>query len=198
MSDNERPIEPGDSRIPERLANVDRPGRRIFPEMFTASYQEHLDCYVLIDQGGLVPTSEEFELVVEMLRTAYSVLDDSDIRQHNVQKLEGATGEERRAAAARTAPRRRKQAGYVYLIEGGGYYKIGKAKNPSNRAQTLAIHLPYPTRLLHAIKSDDSDRAEKHLHERYADRRTNGEWFDLDGDEVREIMGIASLFEENA
>jgi hypothetical protein len=94
-------------------------------------------------------------------------------------------------------PKRKIHQGYVYLLEaeGGEYYKIGKARNPHKRTETLAIQLPFPVKLEHIIECDDYDLAERRLHEIYHQARTNGEWFALTPDEVEEIRAIDEFSE---
>lgn len=77
--------------------------------------------------------------------------------------------------------------GYVYLLEGGGYYKIGRAKDPLARTGTLKIQLPFKTRLVHVIPCEDPVKAERQFHDAYHEERVNGEWFSLDKEEVAYI-----------
>lgn len=78
--------------------------------------------------------------------------------------------------------------GHVYLLEGAGYYKIGRAKDISVRLQQISPRLPFKVRLLHTIKTDDMVEFEKALHNRFQDKRTNGEWFALDEADVAWFM----------
>ena len=43
-------------------------------------------------------------------------------------------------------------AGYVYLIQAGPYYKIGKAKVVGKRIKQIKLQLPYPTHFVHSIE----------------------------------------------
>ncbi len=82
---------------------------------------------------------------------------------------------------------RRDRSGYVYLLEGDGCYKIGHARDPENRVETLKIQLPYPVHLVTFVYSEDRRGLEAELHEKFADKRLNGEWFDLSQNDVEEI-----------
>lgn len=70
---------------------------------------------------------------------------------------------------------------YVYVIRqcqpGAPVYKIGASNNPMRRIKTLQTSNPYPLRLVVMFEGDES--LEKQLHERYANRRLQGEWFAL-------------------
>lgn len=72
--------------------------------------------------------------------------------------------------------------GGVYLVESGGFYKIGKSKNIKSRLSSLKTGSPNGVELLSTYEpyAMTRDRLEKLLHERYADSRTTGEWFTKD------------------
>jgi hypothetical protein len=63
--------------------------------------------------------------------------------------------------------------GVVYLMKSGRYYKIGRSNSAGRRAYELAILLPEPLKLVHAIETDDPPGIERYWHERFADRRAN-------------------------
>lgn len=85
------------------------------------------------------------------------------------------------------------RAGFIYLIESGGYHKIGKAVSVPNRLSQLNVQLPTPLTLVHTIAVSNMSWAENYLHQRYADKRLNGEWFNLSADDVAWICGLDSL-----
>jgi hypothetical protein len=68
---------------------------------------------------------------------------------------------------------------YILKCEYFDAYKIGKAKNPLRRSQTLDIQLPYPTEVVHVIASEDYSRLEREMHNTFANVRLKGEWFRL-------------------
>ena len=83
--------------------------------------------------------------------------------------------------------------GFVYLMKGGDYHKIGLSVDPKNRRQQIATGMPFNVELIHTISTDDMKKAEKHLHKLFAEKRVGGEWFELDEADVEQIMGIEVL-----
>jgi hypothetical protein len=86
----------------------------------------------------------------------------------------------------------RNPAGYVYLLKeiNGAHYKIGKTVDPNNRVATFGVQLPYAVEYEHLIKTDNRHILEGELHQRFADKRVNGEWFNLEPSDVDYIKGL--------
>lgn len=70
--------------------------------------------------------------------------------------------------------------GYVYLIESEYGYKIGKTVNIKSRTRLFEVKLPFPIKLINYSWFDSYSKAERELHVRFAHKRREGEWFDLD------------------
>lgn len=58
-------------------------------------------------------------------------------------------------------------------------YKIGKTIDSDARLGQIAAQLPEKLEKVHTIKTDDAFGIEAYWHKRFADRRREGEWFQL-------------------
>jgi hypothetical protein len=86
--------------------------------------------------------------------------------------------------------------GYIYLVRAimpDTYYKIGLSKNSKSRISTMGVKLPFPIEVTHTFPTDDMRQSEKTLHDRFAHKRVNGEWFELKQADVDYICSIASV-----
>jgi hypothetical protein len=70
-------------------------------------------------------------------------------------------------------------------LKSGRYFKIGRTNSSGRRERELAIQLPEKAQRIHIIQTDDPIGIEGYWHQRFADRRQNGEWFELTTDDVR-------------
>jgi hypothetical protein len=75
--------------------------------------------------------------------------------------------------------------GSVYLLKGpGSRYKIGRTNAFGRRRRELSIQLPFDTRKVHVIETDDPVGVEAYWHQRFAAKRINSEWFELESADV--------------
>lgn len=77
------------------------------------------------------------------------------------------------------------QFGYVYLMKSGRYYKIGKSSFVEKRNYEIGIKLPEELKIMHKIKTDDPSGIETYWHDRFKDKRKQGEWFDLSSGDIQ-------------
>lgn len=91
------------------------------------------------------------------------------------------------------------RAEYVYLlqdVEMTGLYKIGKTNRPKGRVvDDFGVKLPFEVEVLRMMPTYNATKLERELHRKYEHRRVNGEWFDLQENEVLEILCMPSQLE---
>lgn len=157
--------------------------RRIFgSEVLSLNEDEHF--IAPTDQGGNVYSRERWTEIREKTDSFYSLHSDKDIKQ-----MEEHADKRRQQRYLQDRERYvdRKKAGYVYLLHHDGLYKIGITTKLSRRLTQIGTKMPHEVTLIHSIKTDDIVGLETLLHERYATKRMNGEWFALCEEDVQAI-----------
>jgi hypothetical protein len=86
--------------------------------------------------------------------------------------------------------------GFVYMQRHGNRseYKIGKTNDLARREGELKTQLPEQLEPIHYIETDDSSGVENYWHRRFADKRKNGEWFDLSREDVSAFKRWRKIF----
>lgn len=75
--------------------------------------------------------------------------------------------------------------GSVYLMKSGQHHKIGRSNHVGRRSYEVALQLPEKIEVIHEIETDDPEGIELYWHNRFASKRTNGEWFLLTDADVQ-------------
>jgi hypothetical protein len=78
-----------------------------------------------------------------------------------------------------------KEIGHVYLLKHDKVYKIGKSIDASRRYKEIRIQMPQKTEEIHVIATDDPSGIEAYWHNRFKDKKLEGEWFKLSPDDVK-------------
>ena len=79
-------------------------------------------------------------------------------------------------------------AGKVYILKSDKYYKIGVTTGPiSKRIRELQTGSPHQIELVHVIETSDPYGLESQLHRQFADKRRQGEWFELGYFDIQKI-----------
>jgi hypothetical protein len=75
--------------------------------------------------------------------------------------------------------------GHVYLLKHDKVYKIGWSIDAARRYKEIRIQMPHKTEEVHVIETDDPPGIEAYWHNRFRDKRLEGEWFALTADDVK-------------
>lgn len=81
---------------------------------------------------------------------------------------------------------------YVYIIECGNMYKIGKAENVIERFKQLQTGNPFPMRIVKVYQTPLAYNLETYIHKQLQDYRQTGEWFNLLG--IEQVDSIVERF----
>jgi hypothetical protein len=84
--------------------------------------------------------------------------------------------------------------GFVYFIRNGDVVKIGRTKNVENRLKQISSAIPPGQECVLEMSQfvDNSVRAEKDLHDFFADSRVGGEWFRLPDGYLSQASSVLS------
>ena len=77
------------------------------------------------------------------------------------------------------------EIGHVYLLKHEKVYRIGKSIDASRRYKEIKVQMPYKTAEVHVIETDDPSGIEAYWHNRFKDKRLEGEWFKLSASDVK-------------
>ncbi|VVP48250.1 hypothetical protein PS838_05212 [Pseudomonas fluorescens] len=77
------------------------------------------------------------------------------------------------------------KSGVVYLLKSAYGYKVGRTRNIPNRMRAFGVKLPFIYTIPLCAWFEDCHAAESRYHRRFADKRINGEWFDLDDSDIQ-------------
>lgn len=75
--------------------------------------------------------------------------------------------------------------GFVYMLKAGRNFKVGRSNSFDRRSRELKIQLPEQAETVHVIRTDDPIGIELYWHRRFESKRKNGEWFELNAQDVK-------------
>lgn len=161
------------STIPFLLKNVtnERPQVRQYTMNTLKRFTLPADAYDVIKHIALTDDKEyNREVAKDLLKQAGVPLDINSAYHSN------DTAETTRIS----------EKGFVYFIQEdyAGRIKIGKTKNMEQRMETFDVKLPFNIELIHVIESQNHHYTEKLFHVYFANKRVNGEWFELGKEDI--------------
>jgi hypothetical protein len=81
---------------------------------------------------------------------------------------------------------------YLYLIKCQQFYKIGVANDVQGRLAQLSTGSPFELRVVRVFGYINAEIVERVIHQRFTSKRTRGEWFELDEEDLRVFESINS------
>lgn len=159
----------------------------------------HLSFYYVPDRDALIlsrrylqiPPRADVEDLFASLMRLYDMTTEEEIADHNEAMFDRHI--DLRTNHALNWRKRVVQKGYVYVLKMGEYYKIGRSKDVTKRLESIGLLMPITPTLIHTIKTDDMEYAERYMHERFAECRVNGEWFALTDAQIEWICSVTEL-----
>lgn len=79
------------------------------------------------------------------------------------------------------------KSGVVYVLKSAYGYKVGRTRSVPDRMRAFGVKLPFIYTIPLIAWFEDCHLAEHRYHQRFADKRINGEWFDLDEKDIELI-----------
>jgi len=141
---------------------------------------------------GFLPSIGEIDRMISFLYSLKAKGQDA-IDKNNLEKevLEQRRFKDRQEIArSRQKLTKNDRSGYIYFLSSAGYVKIGKTKDLDGRMANLETCTPLEVKLLHFIKSENIDKDEMTFHRMFAIKRTKGEWFKLNENDIEKIRTI--------
>lgn len=146
---------------------------------------EHEDGYFLTDGQGYILESEDLIDIGKNL-IKFAKKHKNDIIETNKKTTE----ELRNFLKDYIKTPKPKPSGQIYIMECGGYYKIGVSKNVKRRQKELDRR-PFKVNIIYESKIvEDCYSVEEMLHNRFSQKRINGEWFNLNNNDIEIIKTI--------
>jgi len=119
----------------------------------------------------------------QLLKAVIEYAKDNDYPSKTISMLEDAVTPEKPQIESNDTPEL--PTGFVYLMKSGKHYKIGHTNSLDRRQYEIDLHLAEKIEPIHSIETDDPSGIEAYWHNRFKDKRMNGEWFSLTPSDVR-------------
>lgn len=140
------------------------------------------DGYYLTDNHGFILKSEELMDIGQNL-IRFAKKHNKSILEYNKEK----GNELHREIASCYKTTKKTPKGYIYIMECGEKYKIGLSKNIERRKKELD-NRPFPVNIIYKSKLiDNVYKIEEEIHSHFKEKQINGEWFDLNENDIRVI-----------
>lgn len=151
--------------------------RKVATKLRLVAYKSKLRPEIL--SNGKILKKEDWFYIKRLIDNFYSSVTYEDIDWMNKERDEQRDEKQRIVS------------GYVYLMKSdNGYYKIGRALDVDIRNKQHMRDYPLVITVLHSFFCRNYIKAESHLLKMFADKKLQGEWFQLDKADIDFITGI--------
>jgi len=144
--------------------------------------------YILETDNHMVPSRQEWQQMRDEIDVLYEGMSDAIIDMLNRQERERQQRAMADALKHVDSPKEytTDSPGYIYLLYGEGtpWHKIGVTKKPLRRINDISAKAPFPIVLVCIIPVMKMVYTEQYWHDRFADKRVEGEWFLLTDEDV--------------
>jgi hypothetical protein len=147
-----------------------------------------LDYIKLGEEDHITQSVEKYIPELEVFAGTSEVVDTA---LNNLREAEIYLKDKKERQCRKEEKQNRLNEGWVYILKGNQYYKIGKTINLDNRIKQISPNLPFETELICAIRSENITRTESTLHQMFKDFRVNGEWFELNDQDVGYLRDLS-------
>lgn len=149
-----------------------------------------------------IPSKESIETLISGLKEFCKRVSQNDIDLFNSQSVQKFAEQNddweyaKAAYADLSEPIQLKapseNPGFIYLLQAGSKFKIGKTTNIQKRIQYLQTGNAEKIVLLKTLYTQYPSQLEKELHGQYRQYRVGGEWFDLPDFVIEQICNMNS------
>lgn len=84
---------------------------------------------------------------------------------------------------------------YLYLIKCQQFYKIGIANDVQSRLAQLSTGNPHELKVLAFYGYENAELVERVIHQKFANKRVRGEWFELDLSDIANFQNICQMLD---
>jgi hypothetical protein len=154
-----------------------------------AKTQSGKGCLLIQDNMGELIKEDEIKAIIKGLTNFVEEYDQEDIDYIN---WKAEQDKMERIKKSSFKPETKNRSGVVYLlkIKDDDQYKIGVSTKFKKRYDKLSTLMPFELETVNLIKSNDIYNLEESLHNKFEDKRINGEWFELSSKDVKYIKSI--------
>jgi len=154
--------------------------------------------YTLRDnEYNFILSQEQWRELRHIVDNFYRDFDDEEIQKKNLKYSEDLQNDLNSILFSYSKPKTKNDkskntnsSGYVYLIAGRDYYKIGQTMYLEKRVKSISRTLPFDVTIVHKIKTNNRFKLEKEMHNEFSNKNVKGEWFDLNDNDIEYIKKL--------